>query len=385
MSEPYFPKEEYDLRHKKARELMAEKGLDALLATNVINYTYLGGHRVLGLAPWTTRPFILILPKNLDPMLIGQHGAKESMEKTSNIKKIKFWSSLPFTIEIVKEALEELNLADGRIGCELGLEERLGISYNDFISLQRDLPKAEFVDASELFLNLRVIKSQAEIKCIRRACEVTSKAYEKTFNSLETGMNPDDVQRLFFKYILEERLSPHFMLCRFWHKQSRTFYLKKEGIVWVDGGAVCKGYRCDFSRMIAIGSAPENVKYMYTKIRDITWKLISMVNPGVKVSDIAKACIEEHRKAGLSNWKMESIGRIGHGLGLGYGDPFNFSTELPSINCSDNMILKPGMVITLEPGQPTSYGYFTLEEDLVVTENGYELLSEVSDEEIRVI
>lgn len=138
--------------------------------------------------------------------------------------------------------------------------------------------------------------------------------------------------------------------------------------------------------MVAVRRASDNVRRMYQKDRDITWKLIYMVKSGVKVSDIAKACIEEHGKAGLSNWKMESIGRIGHGLGLGYGDPYNFSTEPPSINCSDNTVLKPGMVITIEPGEPTTYGYFTLEEDLVVTEDGYNLLSEeVSDEEIRII
>jgi Xaa-Pro aminopeptidase len=110
-----------------------------------------------------------------------------------------------------------------------------------------------------------------------------------------------------------------------------------------------------------------------------------MVKPGVKSSNIAKKCIKEHKAAGLSNWKIEAIGRIGHGLGLGYGEPYQFSTELPSINCSDNTILEQGMVITLEPGEPTSYGYFTLEEDIAVTRNGYTLLSKESDKEIRII
>jgi Xaa-Pro aminopeptidase len=114
-------------------------------------------------------------------MLIGQQAAKESMQQTSYVKQMRFWKGLPFPVESIKEALEELNLDDGRIGCELGLEERLGISYDDFTRLRSSLPKAEFKNAAEVFWKLRAIKSSAEIECLKKACDVTASAYEKTF------------------------------------------------------------------------------------------------------------------------------------------------------------------------------------------------------------
>lgn len=384
MNVPWFPKEEYDLRHARARELMAEENLDALLATDVINYTYLGGHRIPGLTPWRARPFVLILPMKRNPVLIGQLSVKQNMMKTSWIKNIKTWIGMPFTIETVKESLEELDLTDGRIGCELGLEDRLGISYNDFMSLKKSLPKADFVDGSEVFWRLRVIKSKAEIECIRETCKVTSKAYEKTFNTVEKGMTVEDVKYLMVKFIKEDGLELHFAMPRIYPAATGS-YLKRGDVLWIDSGAVCKGYRCDFSRMVAVGVASDKGKKMYSVIREITWKLINMVRPGVKVSDIAKVCSIEHKKFGLGNWKLEALGRIGHGLGLGSGHPYKFGTELPSINCFDKTVLEPGMIITLEPGELTDYGYFTLEENLVVTSNGYELLSQASDVEIRVI
>lgn len=240
MSIPWFPKEEYDLRHTRARELMAEKNLDALLATDVINYTYLGGHRIPGLTPCRTRPFVLIFPMKCDPMLIGQLSYNEVMIRTSWIQNIKPWMSMPFTVEVVKESLEELDLADGKIGCELGLEDRLGISFNNFMSLKKSLPKADFIDGSEVFWRLRVIKSEAEIECIREACRVTGKAYEKTFNTVEKGMTQEDVRYLMFKYIEEDGLEPHFIMPRIYPTATGSC-LKREDVLWVDSGAVCKG------------------------------------------------------------------------------------------------------------------------------------------------
>lgn len=365
---------------------MAQKNLDALLATNVINYTYLGGHVVPGLSPWTTRPFVLILPRESEPMLIGQSGAKDAMEKTSSIKRTKFWSSLPFGFEVIREALVELKLEKARIGCELGLEERLGVSYNDFMNLQKSLSAANFIDASDVFSNLRIVKTRAEIECIKATCKATSTAYKKTFANLKVGMNVEEIQKVFFDEIRGQGLTQHFNLCRFWSKTKRSLFVRKEGVVWMDGGAVYKGYRCDFSRMVAVGIAHEKVKTLYRKMRDITWTLIEMVKPGVSVAELAEACKKECKKAGVSNLKLESMGRIGHGLGLGYGDPYSFSTELPSVSTNDSTVLEPGMVITLEPGETTDYGYFTLEEDLVVTNDGYKLLTEtVSEEEIPTV
>lgn len=384
--EPLFPKEEYEKRYGRARTYMAEKKIDALLATNVINYTYLGGHAIPGLAPWTTRPFLLILPLNEEPVIIGQLGAEDSIRKTSNVKKAIFWDKLPFDVNIVKETLQQLKLSKAKIGCELGLEEHLGISQLDFMKLQREMPDAKFVDAADIFWGLRVIKSQAELRCIRKTCEVTSEAYQKTFNSLEIGMSPNEVQQVFFGNVMKQNLTPHFILCKFWSKYGKSMYVKKDGIVWLDGGAVYKGYRCDFSRMVATTAAAENARIMYAKMRKITWKLIDMVKPGIKISDIVKTAIREQKLAGVGNSKLERIGRIGHGLGLGFGDPYNFSTELPSLSLEDETVLQPGMVITIEPGETTNYGYFTLEEDLVVTDNDYELLSEeTSEPELPVV
>jgi len=387
MSTPWFSKEEYNIRYEKARKLMDEKSLDALFATEVINYTYLGGHVIPGLnsTTWKSRPYTLILPKKGEPIITGQSGSKNQMLATSWIKNIKSWKSMPMPIDPLLEAFRELDLTDGRIGCEFSSEERLGIAYNDLVSLMKSFPQAEFVDGSDVFWRLRVIKSDAEIACLKKACDVTSIAYEKTFSTIERGMSREAVKKIMLDYMSDEGLEPGFSTPNFFPAET-SFCMKNGDTIFIDAGAVCKGYHNDFSRVVAVGAASDKVKKLYKTMREITWKLMAMVKAGVKTADIAKACIEEHKKAGLSQNKMDNTGRVGHGIGLGNSHPYFFSTELPSINATDPTVLEPNMVITLEPGERTSYGYFTLEENFVVKEDGYEILSlPVSDEDIREI
>jgi len=364
--------------------MMAEKGLSALLATDVINYTHLGGHRLEGLVPWRTRPFQLILPRDAEPMLIGQLMSKERIMATSWIKKVKTWGGLPFKIEVVVEALKEMGLTKGKIGCELGIEERLGISYNDFMQLKNSLPSVEFVDASYIFWKLRAVKTDAEIDCLRRACIATGKAFEELFSRVRGGTTLEEIRKTMLEYMMDGEIKPHFATVRIYPLASGS-YLKHGDILWIDAGAACKGYRCDFSRMVAIGYATDKAKRMYKLDREITWNTMNLIKAGVKASDIAKACAAEMKRVGFSETKAVAVGRLGHGLGLGFGDPHDFFTELPSIGYSDDTVLEPNMVITIEPGETTDYGYFTLEENMVVTKDGYRVISPVSEEELRVV
>lgn len=358
--------------------------MSALLATDVINYTHLGGHRLEGLVPWRTRPFQLILPRDAEPMLIGQLMSKERIMATSWIKKVKTWGGLPFKIEVVVEALKEMGLTKGKIGCELGIEERLGISYNDFMQLKNSLPSVEFVDASYIFWKLRAVKTDAEIDCLRRACIATGKAFEELFSRVRGGTTLEEIRKTMLEYMMDGEIKPHFATVRIYPLASGS-YLKHGDILWIDAGAACKGYRCDFSRMVAIGYATDKAKRMYKLDREITWNTMNLIKAGVKASDIAKACAAEMKRVGFSETKAVAVGRLGHGLGLGFGDPHDFFTELPSIGYSDDTVLEPNMVITIEPGETTDYGYFTLEENMVVTKDGYRVISPVSEEELRVV
>ena len=100
------------------------------------------------------------------------------------------------------------------------------------------------------------------------------------------------------------------------------------------------------------------------------------LGPGVPVSRIHEIHNREVEKAGYAPTAKDK--RIGHGLGI---DP----TEPPSLSGTDPTILEPGMVVTLEPRFKTEYGTAHIEEDFVITENGYEMLSGGEGREILVL
>ena len=97
---------------------------------------------------------------------------------------------------------------------------------------------------------------------------------------------------------------------------------------------------------------------------------MEMMWPGVSVAAIAAACNEE-----INTLKVPVIsnisgraGRVGHGLGI-------VVTELPSLNEENPTILEAGMIVTIAPGVATDYGTFHIEENIMVTANGPQVLS----------
>jgi Xaa-Pro aminopeptidase len=115
---------------------------------------------------------------------------------------------------------------------------------------------------------------------------------------------------------------------------------------------------------------------MYKLCEGITWMEVEATRPGIKASEIAKAGSIELKKASI---RSKPAGRDGHGLGLG-------GLELPSISLEDDTVLEAGMVVTYEPevssitirpelaAQLREFR-FVQEENVLVTKNGFEVLS----------
>ncbi|HAI85838.1 MAG TPA: hypothetical protein DCL63_02465, partial [Firmicutes bacterium] len=79
------------------------------------------------------------------------------------------------------------------IGCELGYEQRLGLPLRAWEEIVSAFPSARFVDASELLWRLRVVKSPAEVDCLRKACQATSKAFEVCYSQAGEGWTEEQV------------------------------------------------------------------------------------------------------------------------------------------------------------------------------------------------
>jgi Xaa-Pro dipeptidase len=381
-----FPKIEYEKRWEGAGKGMTDKGLDALLITGAGNFTYFsGGHGDFSFS----RPTFMLLPREGEPVVLVHDFFEASQRKESWVADIRTYASMyDAPMDLIKNVFGEKALTSAQIGAELGREQRLGLSYNDFNKIKKGLPNAHFIDASDLLWSLRVVKSPLEIDCIRRACDITGRAFENTFKMIKEGMTEKEATRIMTDSLTQEGGSQAWVVANSGPYNYGSGFLTVPGnhllvkgnLFWMDAGCKFNGYASDFSRMVAIGAPSDRQAKMYEQVDTITRKTIEAIRPGIKASEISVLCNIEFEKAGLKDlWKdgdcssaaSNRAQRIGHGIGMAF-------TEMPHIAHYDHTVLKAGLTITIEPSVVTRYGHFHIEEDVLVTEDGYEIISKAS-------
>src|SRR5215831_19310500 len=131
---------EYLARIHKLAGLMRKEGLDGILLTAESNIEYLSGFRHH--APWTlfARPFFQIISADGRSALLTHTFLEPEMRRTSVVTDVRTFShSGDAPVEQLHAMLRELGITSGKLGMELGYEQRLGISLNDFQRLQAEL------------------------------------------------------------------------------------------------------------------------------------------------------------------------------------------------------------------------------------------------------
>ena len=148
----------------------------------------------------------------------------------------------------------------------------------------------------------------------------------------------------------------------------------KDGdILIIDTGATLNGYFSDFDRNFGFGRIHKQALNAYNKLWEATERTLEIIKPGT-------SCSEIYSKLSQSlTTNSVSVGRMGHGLGLQL-------TEPPSIMKNDKTLLEKNMIITLEPSiEMDDDKILVQEENLLVTENGYKLLSTRTPENLPII
>jgi Xaa-Pro aminopeptidase len=277
----------------------------------------------------------------------------------------------------LRAIVDELGVGRGRIGAELGFEQRMGLPVAEWERVRTALAPAEMVDAAPLLWELRAVKDGTEIDALRRAGRITAGAYAALFASLRSGDRDVDVCRRMRMLQLEAGADAAWAMIA----GGRGHYdlaggsgagttFEPTDMAWLDAGCSVDGYWSDFSRAAVLGSASLAQRDAQAAIVSLTDTAVSRIRPGVPVAELAALCAERLSGLGLaitvpiSDW----AGRVGHGIGLDM-------TEPPHISITDPAILREGMVITIEPGFATEDGVFHAEANVLVSRDGAEVLS----------
>ena len=379
-----FADEEFENRTLRAQEIMHEYELDGILLTTPQNIRYFTGYdSQFWESP--TRPWFVIVPLSGKPIAIVPEIGESEFKKTW-LDEIKTWPSPrpeDEGVSLLKSNLENVKKTFGQIGLELGSEMALRMPISDFLKL-KEVVGTNLVDGSNAIWDMRMIKTNEELKKIKFVCSIASDAYNALPSTLSIGNTEREaVHKLKIDILNRGADSVPFMpgisgqggvsqiVC------GPTDRILDDGdILFIDTGSTFDGYFCDFDRIYAFGRVASDVEKVYQILWQATEIGIKTAIPGATTNDIFNAMNKVIQDGGTIG---NNVGRLGHGLGLQL-------TEPPSHRLGEKTVIKENMVLTIEPAMEYAPGKMIVhEENIIIQQDGAELITKRAPKEIPVI
>jgi Xaa-Pro aminopeptidase len=286
----------------------------------------------------------------------------------------------------VAEALVDSGLAGGRIG--LTDEERTPVTA--FRRLQSLVPDAEFLYADDLLMQMRVVKSPAEIEMMRYASRVSVEIMNAMFGAVAVGRTDGDIAAAGYDVACRRGAQPYDMALasgpedgHLWWSRMPSWNWQRPyeagDIVHPDIYGVVDGYYYDFVRSIVVGGQPSDgqLALLEAGIGCIHAGCAAAV-VGARGKDVYAAVRaylvevgldhEDSADPGVVSLSTEVLESAGHGIGLGW--------ERPILTPHEDMLLEPGMTIAIEQhvARPGA-GTIRYEETVLVTPDGPEIMT----------
>ena len=372
-----FPREEYKARLEAANRAMHANNLDAILLASEAEVRYFTGFRTqFWQSP--TRPWFVILRRDQTPLAIIPEIGAELMAR-SNIAEIEAWPApRPHDdgLSLLKDRLANCQ----RLGVLMGHETTFRMPLNDVFELRAAL-HAEWIDATDIIRDLRMVKSKREIAYIRQVCGIASQGFARVPEIANAGQSLSSVFREFKRMLLELGADDvPYLVGGVDHPSYDDVIsppddrpLSNGQILMLDTGATLNGYFCDFDRNYAVGTPSASAQRAYAKLYDATDAAMEMARPGVRACDLFAAMAKS------MDTQNSDVGRFGHGLGMQL-------TEWPSLAAWDETIIRENMVLTLEPSIDVDEGgIMVAEENILITDGAPILLSTRAPREIPVL
>ena len=380
-----FEVSEYENRLNKIQKLMFESKMDVILLTTQVDIEYYTGFKTQFFQS-PTRPWYVLIPASGKPQAIiptiGESGMRETW-----VDDIKTWTSpnpKDDGISILLSSINSLTKTHKCLGVPKTLESTLRMPLGDYEYLINALNGIEIKDANKILRKVRFVKSAAEIAKIKHICQLTSQGFIDLEGFLKAGESERENCKRFKQHLLSLGAddTPYIVSGSGQEGYGSiimgpTEKIIEEGDLFIiDTGSVFDSYFCDFDRNYAFGHIGDEAKKAYRVAYDATEAGFNAAQVGNTTSDIFNAMNDILQKGGaLGN----TVGRLGHGLGMQL-------TEWPSNTSTDNTVLEPGVVLTLEPGMAFLPGKEMVhEENIVITKNGPEWLSIRAAEELPII
>lgn len=379
-----FPSIEYEQRVAKAQALMAAEGLDVVVLTSGVNVEYFSGFQN---GHWNSTSFptaALLLHRDKNPVLIIPRFFSGTAWSTSWVTDLAIFPephAAPRDFgKVLVDAVHKLGGPAPVVGFERGTHLSPSWNLDDLQYITEHLVRGEMRSAASVIWGCRVVKSERELDRMRLLTQITDEAITAVRRDLALGQTEREVGRSLATEMMRRggediafrniRAGSDRYHCSDSLPQDRAFI--DGDLLIIDTGTKVGQYATDVAYTTLFGKATDRHHEVY----DITIRAqdaaLAMCRPGVPASEVFRAAAVVIEESGLPTLDM-----IGHGIGMDIHEPAMLTPY-------NHEPLQAGSVLAVEPWlyDPTGLGVFTVEEHVVVTDDGPQLLSSIPRNEL---
>jgi Xaa-Pro aminopeptidase len=353
-------------RLKRARQAMAEKNIDAMLVSNMLNIRYLSG--------FTGSTALVLLTPRTATLFTDSRYTIWARAQCPHMKIVQH-----------KKGMYETAMA----GIHRGSAKRAGFEADHLTySLYRRLAKlnrgkgAKLIPATQVVEPLRMIKDAGELRAIRRAAKLTDEAFKHILKRLKPGVREDEVA-LEMEWFMRKRggEAAFSFIVASGRNGARPHHdpgpkkLRSGEFVTLDFGAKVDGYCADVTRTVALGRVTKKQRKIYGIVLEAQMRALAAIRAGAQAKEADLAARGHITDSGYGKY-------FGHGLGHSIG---LYVHDGPGFWAKSELVLEPGMVMTVEPGiYIEGWGGVRIEDDVQITRSGHTNLTK-SPKELLIL
>lgn len=381
--ETAFPKDELDRRVTKAREALAQSNLDGIVIAVPENIYYL-----TGLDHWGFfAAHVLVV--NRDGEMALSCRAMERITIENQVTNAKFYGHKDHEelSDYVHQAMKDLGLAGKRVGLET---RSLFLTARHAERIQNDQTGIEWVDASGILDDIRLIKSPLEMEYTRKAAHAVDMGTLAAVDAVRDGASDYEVAAAYHsKMILEGSEYPGFgpfirPTSRLGeeHTTWRGDIFRNGDAVFLETCAAYRKYQSPMGRLVYVGSAPKGVEESAELAIRGMKAICEALKPGANAGDAYDAWREVAASAGLIDYHRHHCGYL---VGIGFPPSWTGGSMVTSLFPKSTRKIEVGMVVHAHSWfTNTKVADYFISNTVMVTENGGEILTNKTPETLII-
>ncbi|MGJ9383277.1 M24 family metallopeptidase [Salipaludibacillus sp. CF4.18] len=343
------------------RNQFSEKNIDGLIIASDTNRRYLTG--------FTGTAGVAVISENKATFITDFRYVEQAESQINGFNIVQHTTPIH---EEVANQVKEMGIT------RLGFEKDQ-LTYSEYDTYKKVLGSAEFIPVSGMVEQMRLIKDSKELSIIQEAVDIADAAFSHIQAYLRAGVKEIDIStELEFFMRKHGAVSSSFDIIvasgqrsALPHGVASSKVIEKGELVTLDFGAYYKGYCSDITRTVAIGEPNEELRKIYQTVLEAQIRGVNGIKPGMTGKEADALTRDYITEQGYGQY-------FGHSTGHGMGMEVH---EGPGLSYKSDKILEPGMVVTVEPGiYVAGIGGTRIEDDIVITESGNDILSKSTKE-----